>query len=174
MPPFEANNNFGTVTSIGVEALGEPGKRTFRLLVESGAAFAQLWLEKEQLQQLAVYIEEIDQEGPRQGRRGGGRREAEPPYDGGYMRLEFKVGSLSMGHDSDVNSFLFLVHDREAVGQDTPDLCFWVPQEMALKLSKEALEVCAAGRPRCVLCGLAINPEGHMCVRSNGHQSLHP
>ena len=79
-----------------------------------------------------------------------------------------------MGHDADINSFLFLVHDREAVGQDTPDLCFWVSQEMAVKLSKEALEVCAAGRPRCVLCGAAINPEGHMCVRSNGHQKLHP
>ncbi len=174
MPAFEANNNFGTVTRISVEALGEPGKRTFRLLVESGAAFAQLWLEKEQLQQLAVYIEEIDQEGSRRERGGGGRREPEPSYDGGYVRLEFKVGSLSMGHDADVDSFLFLVHDREAVGEDTPELCFWVSQEMALKLSKEALEVCAAGRPRCVLCGVAIDPEGHMCVRSNGHQALHP
>ena len=112
MPPFEANNNFGTVTQISAEALGEPGKRTFRLLVESGAAFAQLWLEKEQLQQLAVYIEEINQEGPRRGMRRGRRREPEPTYDGGYIRLEFKVGSLSMGHDADVNSFLFLVHDR--------------------------------------------------------------
>ena len=173
MAAFEANNNFGTVTQISAEALGEPGKRTFRLLVESGAAFAQLWLEKEQLQQLAVYIEEINQEGPRRSRRRGRGREPEPTYDGGYVRLEFKVGSLSMGHDADVNSFLFLVHDTEAVGEDTPDLCFWVPQEMALKLSKEALEVCAAGRPRCVLCGLAIDPEGHMCVRSNGHQALH-
>lgn len=174
MPPFEANYNFGTVTQVSTEALGEPGKRTFRLLVESGAAFAQLWLEKEQLQQLAVYIDEINQEEPRQGRRRGKPREPESTYMGDYVRLEFKVGSLSMGHDADVDSFLFLVHDREAVGEDTPELCFWVPQELATKLSKEALEVCAAGRPRCALCGLAIDPEGHMCVRSNGHQSLHP
>ncbi len=173
MPPFEANNNFGTVTQISAEALGEPGNRTFRLLVESGAAFAQLWLEKEQLQQLAVYIEEINQEGPRRGRRGR-RREPEPTYDGGYVRLEFKVGSLSMGHDADIDSFLFLIHDTEAVGEDTPDLCFWVPQKMALKLSKEALDVCAAGRPRCLLCGQPINPEGHMCIRLNGHQALQP
>ncbi|HAI99827.1 MAG TPA: DUF3090 domain-containing protein, partial [Dehalococcoidia bacterium] len=31
---------------------------------------------------------------------------------------------------------------------------------------------CAAGRPRCFLCGLPINPDGHVCPRANGHTVL--
>lgn len=173
MPSYRANNNFGTVSSISVESLGEPGKRTFRLLIEAGAASATLWLEKEQLQQLAVYIEEVGED-PSRLKPPDSRKDSEEPWDGGYLSLEFKVGSLSLGHDADSNAFLFLAHDRESVGQDTPDLSFWVPLEMAQELSGRALEICAAGRPRCLLCGLPINPDGHMCVRSNGHQSLHP
>ena len=30
----------------------------------------------------------------------------------------------------------------------------------------------AGGRPVCPLCGLAMDPAGHACVRSNGHSSL--
>ena len=29
--------------------------------------------------------------------------------------------------------------------------------------------VCAAGRPRCPLCGVPMGPEGHQCVRTNGY-----
>jgi hypothetical protein len=31
------------------------------------------------------------------------------------------------------------------------------------------LRICASGRPPCFLCGLPINPEGHVCPRANGH-----
>ena len=32
-----------------------------------------------------------------------------------------------------------------------------------------AVEVIAAGRPPCPLCGLPLNPEGHICPRRNGY-----
>ena len=32
-----------------------------------------------------------------------------------------------------------------------------------------AAEVVAAGRPPCPLCGLPLNPEGHICPRKNGY-----
>ena len=169
MVQHEADHSFGTVTNIKVEALGEPGHRKFRLLIESGAASACLWVEKEQVQQLAIYIQEVSETlGQTTG--GSGQRLPEDAWAGEMKNVEFQVGRLALGHDSSTNSFLFLVHDVESAEDAAADLSFWVTLDMALSLSKEAFEACAAGRPRCFLCGLPINSEGHMCVRSNGHQ----
>ena len=169
MVQHEADHSFGTVTNIKVEALGEPGHRKFRLLIESGAASACLWVEKEQVQQLAIYIQEVSETlGQTTG--GSGQRLPEDTWAGEMKNVEFHVGRLALGHDSSTNSFLFLVHDVESAEDAAADLSFWVNLDMALSLSKEAFEACAAGRPRCFLCGLPINSEGHMCVRSNGHQ----
>jgi 5-methylcytosine-specific restriction endonuclease McrA len=32
--------------------------------------------------------------------------------------------------------------------------------------------VVAAGRPTCQFCGQPIDPDGHICPRSNGHKKL--
>jgi len=173
MPQYQANNNLGTVSSVSVEALGQPGQRTFRLLLQAGEASACLWVEKEQLQQLAIYIQEIGEDLTRN-RPAEDREASEAPWSQGVTSFEFKVGSLSLGHDSASNTFLFLAHDSESPDDAPADLSFWVTLEMARDLSKKALEICAAGRPRCFLCGQPINPEGHACVRSNGHQSAQP
>src|SRR6478672_5754968 len=52
----EAEHNLGRVSWIGAESVGVPGQRTFRLMMVSERGAAQLWLEKEQLQQLAEAI----------------------------------------------------------------------------------------------------------------------
>ena len=171
MANYQAHRSFGTISSIQIEAQGGPGKRTFRLFLESGVASACLWLEKEQLQQLAIYIKEIGEALSGEADEGG-EGSPESPWSGEAISLEFKVGDLSMGHDDASNSFIFLARDVESDDDSSVDLSFWVPLNMARELSKEALSVCAAGRPRCFLCNQPINPEGHMCVRSNGHQTF--
>ena len=40
---------FTEINRLEPESIGEPGKRTFRLLADSGTSSAILWLEKEQL-----------------------------------------------------------------------------------------------------------------------------
>ena len=52
---FDAQYVFGPATRLQAQAIGEPGHRTFRLLIESddGRAAA-LWVEKEQLQALGL------------------------------------------------------------------------------------------------------------------------
>ena len=59
MGESKAKYQFGAVRLFHAEAVGEPGHRVFRLVVESGAATGHLWLEKEQLSQLGIYIHEI-------------------------------------------------------------------------------------------------------------------
>lgn len=173
MDRYEAKHIFGTVRNITVEALGEPGDRTFRMLLESGVSSACLWLEKEQLQHLATYIQEVNaelsQDRIEQGYEVNEERQMEEVHE-----LEFKVGKLALGHDGSSNAFLFLAHDVASEEHDPPDLSFSVSIGRAQQLAKETLEVCAAGRPRCFLCGLPVNSEGHMCIRSNGHQSIQP
>jgi uncharacterized repeat protein (TIGR03847 family) len=47
---------------------------------------------------------------------------------------------------------------------------FWATREQMLSLARHGDAVCAAGRPRCQLCGNPIDPEGHQCPALNGHR----
>ena len=40
---------------------------------------------------------------------------------------------------------------------------------MALGFARRAARIVASGRPPCPFCGQPLNPEGHVCVRSNGY-----
>lgn len=173
MDVSRARYRFGALSHVNAEAIGEPGKRTFRLVLASGAASASLWLEKEQLYQLALYTQEIIAAISSRNRAMEGEV-PEPGWSGGVTHVEFKVGKLALGHDSSSNCMLLLFHDIEETEEDMATLSFWLTQSQGKELVQEALRVCAAGRPRCYLCGQSINPEGHMCPRANGHAPLGP
>ena len=166
-----ARYRFGTLARINAEAIGEPGHRTFRLVLESGAASARLWLEKEQLSQFAIYMQEIITSLSPSSRAMEGEA-PEPPWSGSVTTLDFKIGKLSLRHDGPSNRFLLLVHDVEETEESVPTLSFWLTLSQSEELAKEAIKVCAAGRPPCFLCGQPLNPEGHMCPRANGHAPL--
>jgi uncharacterized repeat protein (TIGR03847 family) len=51
---------------------------------------------------------------------------------------------------------------------------FWATREQMLSLARHGATVCAAGRPRCQLCGNPMDPEGHQCPALNGHRELAP
>lgn len=172
MDASQAKYRFGSPSRITSEAIGEPGKRTFRLILESGSASASLWMEKEQLYQLAIYIQEINESLSDTDKEAGGTA-PEPQWSGEVTNVEFKVGKMALGHDGGSKCFLLLAHDAsaedEGENEGTATLSFWLTLAQGEELSKEALEVCAAGRPRCFLCSKPIDPDGHMCPRANGH-----
>ena len=168
MADSDAKYIFGGVSRITPEAIGVPGNRTFRLLLESGAASACLWLEKEQLSQLGLYLQEAVQAITS----GGGSKEPsnnEPQWGGGEVTLDFKIGKMSLAHSEANNSFLLVVHDVEDQEDNEPTVSFWLEPGQAEDLAHEALRVCASGRPICPLCSRPIDPDGHVCPRANGH-----
>ncbi len=55
--------------------------------------------------------------------------------------------------------------DERGVGR----VRFWATREQMLSLARHGALVCAAGRPRCPLCGNPIDAEGHRCPALNGH-----
>jgi uncharacterized repeat protein (TIGR03847 family) len=56
--------------------------------------------------------------------------------------------------------------DSEA--REAQRIRFWATREQMLSLARHGAAVCAAGRPRCQLCGNPIDPEGHQCPALNG------
>ena len=171
MDASRAKYRFGLPSRIVPEAFGQPGQRTFRLFLESGAATASMWLEKEQLSELALYFQEIS-DSLSDDAKATEASSPEPEWSGGVTSLDFKVGRLALGHDSSSNCFLLVTHEIEAVDENEAILSFWVTLRQGADLAEEALKVCAAGRPRCFLCGQPINPDGHNCPRANGHAVL--
>ncbi len=102
---FSAHYNFGRVDSVSAEALGVPGKRIFRILVDTPAAAATLWVEKEQLYGVGMALKKMNEtERPKKKKDAGAGEEAEmgvlddPEILAGYTgeNLEFKVSRLAL------------------------------------------------------------------------------
>ena len=171
MEASSARYRLGALARVVPEAIGDPGDRTFRLVLESGAASALLWLEKEQLYELSISLQQIAAS-LSSGVKSREGEAPEPPWSGSLTTIDFKVGKLALGHDSSTNCFLFLAHDVDEVEESTATLSFWLTYKQGEELAEEGQKVCAAGRPRCFLCGQPINADGHICPRANGHAHL--
>ncbi len=164
---------FTSITSIRPEALGEPGQRTFRLLVEDVAGSAMIWLEKEQLFQLAMAITRLqailsssggaDPQAPSAG------DESSGPH------LEFTVGKMVLGHEGNSDRFVIDAYDAgiEESEDAGPTVRLWGVRGQLRNFAAEALKVCAAGRPICPLCAEPMDATGHKCARVNGHDVGH-
>jgi len=173
----EARNQFGHVARINASSIGSPGSRHFRLIVESEDAHtATIWLEKEQLFNLAIAVknliaqaEEIEPSRSTQ-RRDENEKELASVE---VQPLEFQLGHLELGYDPEFSRYLITARDIEAMEGAPPDLSLLATKEEMEALAEESFEVCAAGRPLCPLCGSPMNAdENHMCPRQNGHAYL--
>ena len=167
MAPPQAE--FTSISSITPEALGEPGKRTFRLLVEDAAGSAMLWMDKEQLFQLAMAITRLQAILP-----ASGEEESQSPGaegEGAGPHFEFTVGKIVLGHEGNSDRFVIDAYDAgvEESEDDAPTIRLWGVRGQLRTFAAEALKVCAAGRPICPLCSEPMDTTGHKCARVNGH-----
>ena len=167
------NYEFGPAFLIDAEAIGEPGQRTFRIIISSGHEVASLWLEKEQLQALGVAIRRqlATQRRPRR---------ALDPNDLPALHntplpppsVDFRVGQLALGYDPDHDTFVLQADDAEVDPSDQSLFACQVTADQAWVLAQRIEMIVAAGRPPCPLCGAPLNRgEDHICPRSNGHHA---
>jgi uncharacterized repeat protein (TIGR03847 family) len=180
---FDAQYIFGPAARLQAHSIGEPGHRTFRLLIESddGRAAA-LWVEKEQLQALGLAVEQILAEFQAHP---GARPPRQPPVETfpPNPTVDFKVGRLALGQDeSELETgprYVLLVYDIEGSGSEEEEptqpatFAARATREQLRALSRNIAEVVAAGRPRCPLCGepMESQEKPHGCVRSNGYHT---
>jgi uncharacterized repeat protein (TIGR03847 family) len=163
--------DLGIADHIKADALGEPGRRTFRVRVLSAAGSATLWLEKEQLQALGMAIDQLLAQ-LRSNRIGRSEAPGPPSESGDFppnTGTELRVGRLGLGYDEEQDMLILLTHEPEAEAEGPPTLTCRVSRGKMRTLSAEITSVVAAGRPRCPLCNTPIAAGAtHACPGSNG------
>jgi uncharacterized repeat protein (TIGR03847 family) len=94
---------------------------------------------------------------------------------------EFRVGTMGLGWDSEAQTVvveLLAVTDAEFDAsvvlddaEEGPDAVrVFLTPESARQFATRSHRVISAGRPPCPLCDEPLDPDGHLCVRTNGYR----
>lgn len=161
--------DFGLVDAVDSEAIGEPGKRTFRIRARAGSTSAALWLGKEQLTALGRGISQLLAERAP-------RSSAVPPaatIEAFALNpdVTLVVVRLAIDFMREADRVIVLADDQPGMERgDTPTFRMELSRRDALGLVRTITQVVAAGRPRCPLCAQPLEGEGHhFCPGSDGH-----
>ena len=85
---------------------------------------------------------------------------------------EWVVGTLSVAYD-DAEDRIILQADElvdEEAGEEGGHARFHLTRAQVVAYCNHAEELVASGRPPCPICGQPMDPDGHVCPRSNGHR----
>jgi uncharacterized repeat protein (TIGR03847 family) len=159
--------DFGVAKDVEARSTGEPGQRTFQLRIigEAGQS-ASLKLEKQHLVGLLTGLHELLTK-----IRYEGKPEVRAPSDFPLTAdYDFPVGSLGIGFSTEDGSVVLEAAELKAAHDEgaTAIRVRLTPRQGA-SLAAQMEEIIAGGRPICPLCWAPIDPEGHVCVKSNGH-----
>jgi len=143
-------------------AIGDPGERTFLLHLEGIRGTARLWLEKEQLLELAQasqhMYELFNATSSVETQTPSGSVKEEDQLD-----FECRIGKFSLHHEPEQDLFIIEANEISDETQSRKAIEFLVSVSQLGDLSSQAFRICAAGRTYCDLCGLAMDPDFHMC-----------
>jgi uncharacterized repeat protein (TIGR03847 family) len=161
--------------------VGEPGERTFFLQAADGSRVVSVALEKAQVAVLADRLEQLLDEVV--ARTGTALPAAESDSEALEVPIdeEFRVSAMGLAWDGDAGLIIIEAQapteDAEIAEQtlledveDGPDaLRVRIEPTRARAFVERARRVISAGRPPCPLCGLPLDPAGHVCPRQNGY-----
>jgi uncharacterized repeat protein (TIGR03847 family) len=165
------------VSRITIDAVGPPGQRVFLLQASQGTTTVTLKLEKEQARILAASVlellEDLDEKHPRS------QSKLDKPLSSDLMLQEpmepaFVVGQIGLGYEQSQDLVVLVIQELQLEDQqeDLVTARFWAKRAQMKAMSEHALEVVERGRPICPLCNSPMDPEGHFCPRSNGHDKV--
>lgn len=161
-------------------AIGPPGQRVFYLQSREAGRVLTLKVEKEHVRALAEYL-------------GGllARLKGPPdPARSGVELLEplqpaWDVGTIAVGYDERRDRVLVEASELlEEAGEEAreeggepgqesgpePAMArFRITRGQAAAFVERAGDLMKGGRPSCPICSRPMDPEGHVCPRSNGH-----
>jgi len=153
-------------------AIGEPGARVFYLQAAQGTAVVSLRLEKQQVAALAQYLLGVLSDLP-----------VVPPDElPTELELvepvvpEWVVGTLSVAYDDSQDRIILQAEElvdeeEEEEGEvEAGHARFHLTRAQVVAYCNHAEDLVASGRPPCPICGQPMDPDGHVCPRSNGHR----
>ena len=168
--------DFNPVSRITIDAVGQPGRRVFLLQASQGASTATLKLEKEQARVLATSIlellEDLDQKYPRSSSK------IDQPLTTDLMLKEplepiFAIGQIGLGYDRSQDLVVLVIQEVQTEGKmEQATARFWATRGQMEALSRHTLHAVEQGRPICPLCDSPMDPDGHFCPKSNGHDKV--
>ena len=150
-------------------AVGEPGARVFFLQAVEGTQVVSLRLEKQQVGALGQYLQGVLNDLPVV-------PVTERPSDMDLVEpvvAEWVVGTLGVAYDTEADRIV--LQADELVDEDEEDeeaglARFHLTRAQVVAFCELAEALVAAGRPPCPICGQPMDPDGHVCPRSNGHK----
>lgn len=157
---------------------GRPGERTFFIQARGKATLSYL-VEKQQVRLLAEKLREIlllvDNDDTIMG--------VTPARDPAFrlespIEPEWRVGAMGLGYVEDSDEIVVsmgpVIEEEEEPPAEPDDdrfeVRFLLTRAQVRAFVLHTLAVVAEGRPLCQLCGLPMDPDGHRCPASNGHQ----
>ena len=167
-------------------AVGEPGSRVFYLQAVAGSQVFTLRLEKLQVATLADYLTALLADIP-------GPADQEIPTNIGLIEpavAEWVVGQIGVAYDEATHRVIIVAQEMVNLDQDDleqddldqggaldPDTViegatasFRLTPAQVAAFIRQAGPTVSAGRPTCMLCGRPMDPEGHVCIKTNGHK----
>ncbi len=163
------------VSRITIGAVGQPGQRVFLLQASQGSTMITLKLEKEQAKILAFstleLLEELDEKYPR------AFSKLDTPLSSDLMihepaDPEFVIGQIGLGYDQEQDNIVLVAQEIQLEDTNPITARFWATRAQMKALSDHTIEIIEHGRPTCPLCDNPIDPDGHFCPRTNGHDKI--
>ena len=172
----EFSHDLNPAERITVGAIGQPGQRTFYLQARSGRQLLSLVVEKEQVSALAAALEQLleslAEKNPLLSTSddliGITSMELEEPVE-----ESFRAGQIGLGYDEARDLLVIIIQElgSGAEGEDLETARFTFSRQQGRGLAQHGAELVTKGRPRCPQCGEPMNPEGHLCLKKNGHRT---
>ncbi|HEU0004179.1 MAG TPA: DUF3090 family protein [Ktedonobacteraceae bacterium] len=183
------STDLGHVNTLGAEAVGGPGQRRFRLYAQVGTRSVIMWMEKEQLNRLALALDRVlaqitegnvlrtvAQAGPKPA------LEGMPASFPTRPTFEFQVGQLRIGYDES-RTLLALIaapieillergQEPRAIIREDEAVSIFFTMQQAQALTSVIDVLVTSGRPVCPLCNMPLDGGPHACVRQNGHTEV--
>ena len=161
---------------------GQPGERSFFIQARDEGAVHTYSLEKQQavvladkLREVLVLIDRDDTVLTSTPMRDPGLRLEAP------IEPEWRIGTIGLSYEEDLDLVVVSLQPVDENAEPSEEEVEPSPEDFAARylLSREqvrsfvlhTLAVIAEGRPLCQLCGLPMDPEGHICPASNGHRA---
>ena len=154
--------------------VGPPGERAFFLQARSGSRITSVALEKEQVAVLADRLADLlEQVGTDDAADAVAEDADSEPLDQ-PIEQEFRVGTMTLAWDETAEAVVIEAFAATESEDDEADevLVVQLRPAMARGFAERAKLVVSSGRPACQFCGQPMDPEGHVCPRSNGHKRL--
>lgn len=183
------STDLGRVDVLGADAVGQPGQRRFRLFAQADRRSLFLWMEKEQLNTLALALDRIMAQVTEGDVLRVIAQAVQPPKADSlpddfpsHPTYEFQVGQIRIGYDerhrllaliaSPIEILLEPGQEPRAVIREDESISLLFTMPQAQHFTQSIATLVAGGRPVCPLCNTPLDGGPHACIRQNGHREV--